>query len=213
MTDALRILKEKGVLVRDDLLPSETFDIHRSAVQNSWSSGTGWNTRIKAGSEAKTFPRQSQDAVDKLRELVRGHEDKTFQYLYHSMHEENDTRSAIKPILHDVRRAWADVIDQIAPKTRATNFSLSSFTPGCFLDEHTDHTDNENPYLVTILLYFGGAAEGQGGLIFDFDGHRQTISPNANRSILFVPTPETAHWIETVPNGAAPRLALSGWLL
>ena len=214
MQPEFEALEQCGFLVRDKLLPQLVFERHKQAVLQSWNSGNGWATRIKAGPEAKIFSRQDQSALEQIEPLVRAHaKNGEFQYLYHSMHEGRDEVGVIHSIFADVRAAWSDVIDLVAPDATKTNLSLTSFTPGCFLDAHNDHGDGSSKYRVTLLLYFGSESAEAGGLVFNYRGKKDVIAPLQNRSVLFVPTSETEHWIERVPNDSAPRLALSGWLL
>lgn len=214
MQTAIEALEQYGFLMRDELLATDVFERHKEAALRSWESGSGWATRIKAGSEAMVLARQDQSALEQIEPLIRAHsEDGEFQYLYHSMHEDQDDAGIIPPILADVRAAWSDVISLVAPDAVDTNLSLTSFTPGCFLDAHNDLGDGSNKYLATLLLYFGSGNAEAGGLVFDFRGSRDLIVPVQNRSVLFVPTSDTEHWIERIPGGAKPRLALSGWLL
>ena len=117
--------------------------------------------------------------------------------------------SIIRNILADVRKAWLDIIETIAPNALETNFPLTSFTPHCFLDPHNDLGNGSNAYCVTLLLYLGSEFADTGGLVFNYNGQKKTIKPYQNRSILFVLMPETEHWIERVPEDVSPRLALS----
>lgn len=217
MNSMLDQLERDGFLVRDNLLHDNVIQHHKSTVQYSWDVGDGWMTRVKAGDTAKVFARQDQKKLTQIKKLVRnGTSYQGFQYLYHSLHQKSDTTGFIAPILHDVKTAWGDIIAAVAPDTQSTNFSLTAFTPGCFLDAHNDYRDGSNAYRVTLLLYFGGqtdTSQSGGGLVFDYRGKQQTIEPRYNRSILFVPTPETNHWIAALPERSSPRLALSGWLL
>lgn len=208
-------LARDGVLVRENLLPDALFNTHRARVVESWRNGTAWETRIKIDDENRILPRQPNSAMPGIAEQIRQRRsDSTFQYLYHSMHESKDTDGIVMPIVEDVRRAWRMELAQIAPAAETTSFALTSFNPGCFLDPHNDHSDSEKPFAVTLLLYFGSQdMEDSGGLVFNYRGKKRVIQARANVGVLFVPSPETEHWVEPIPMQAGARLALSGWLL
>ncbi|MEL6242985.1 MAG: 2OG-Fe(II) oxygenase [Pseudomonadota bacterium] len=208
-------LARDGVIVRENLLPDTWFDMHRARVIESWHNGTAWETRIKVGDDNRILPRQPESAMPGIAEQVRqSKSDNAFQYLYHSMHESKDTHGIVLPIVEDVRQAWRTELARIAPSANMTSFSLTSFNTGCFLDPHNDHSGNEKPFAVTLLLYFGSQdVEDSGGLVFNYRGRKRVIPAKANVGVLFVPSPETEHWVEPIPMQAGARLALSGWLL
>jgi hypothetical protein len=208
-------LERDGVLVRENLLPDALFHMHRARVVESWRNGTDWETRIKVGNDNRILPRQPDSAMPGIAEQVRKRRsDSTFQYLYHSKHQSKDSEGVVLPIVRDVRQSWRAELARIAPAAEMNSFALTSFNPGCFLDPHNDHSDSDNPFAVTLLLYFGSQdVEDSGGLVFNYRGTKRLIQANANVGVLFVPSPETEHWVDPIPMHASARLALSGWLL
>lgn len=208
-------LERDGVLIRENLLPQALFEMHRARVVESWRNGGDWETRIKVGDDNRILPRQPDGAMPGIAEQVRQRRsDGGFQYLYHSMHQSKDSQGVVLPIVEDVRQAWRAELARIAPAAEMTSFALTSFNPGCFLDAHNDHSESDKPFAVTLLLYFGSQdVEDSGGLVFNYRGTKQVIQARANVGVLFVPSPETEHWLDPIPTGAGARLALSGWLL
>ena len=215
LEDVSETLERDGVLVRENLLPPALFEMHRARVRSSWHSGADWETRIKVGADNRILPRQPDNAMEGIAEQVRQRRsDGGFQYLYHSMHQSKDSQGIVLPIVEDVRQAWRAELAQVAPTAEMTSFALTSFTPGCFQDAHNAHSESDTPFAVTLLLYFGAQdVEDSGGLVFNYRGTKRVIQALANVGVLFVPSPETEHWVDPMPSGADARLALSGWLL
>lgn len=217
-SDLLETLRRDGLLVRDKLLPQAVFDGYARRVRSSWKSREGWVTRVKGPGEAKALPIQPSDKVREIGVLLDAYSSsnpESFSYLYHSLHESNDNACLIKDIAQDTIAAWQDFITHLIVFPYQTNFSLTAYTPHCRLTSHTDYSTDTDPYRLTLLLYFGGEGDDIVPLYFNFAGHQHRVTPQRNRSVLFVPTPETEHWIEPVPHSSTQsvRLAFSGWLI
>lgn len=208
-------LERDGVLIKENLLPKASFNQYRKLVNQSWREGTNWSTKIKIDNQNGILPRQPDSKISFITENVRQRKsDDEFQYLYHAMHQSKDSNNLVLTIVQEVRDAWHTELSHIAPSATKTSFSLTCFTPGCFLDPHNDHSQGENPFAVTLLLYFGSDDQGEGGgLVFNYRGTKRVIEARSNVGVLFVPSPETEHWVDLMPENAHPRLALSGWLL
>ncbi|MDC9597093.1 2OG-Fe(II) oxygenase [Xenorhabdus anantnagensis] len=214
-------LENAGFIYRDNFLPNDVFQNLNQEVIKSWHKGTGWRTRVKGTTEAKVLPLQSLANVQKIRSLLNKQMESRysgFSYLYHSLHQDNDEVGLVSQIRTEVIKGWSAEIRALIGHWDQTNFSLTAYTPFCFLDMHTDYVPDAARYKLTLLLYFGG--EGmfpeQADLVFDYRGQKTAIPAIPNRSVLFVPSPETNHGI---PSGSVDpsihfcRLAFSGWLL
>ncbi|RCW23341.1 hypothetical protein DFR48_107213 [Ciceribacter lividus] len=214
-------LDTSGFVSRDDFLPDDTFRALNELVLQSWNGGNGWRTRVKGPGGARVLPLQPPSRIAKIRSLLDEHANSAsseFSYLYHSLHEENDESGLIGKITAAVIEGWNPLINDLIGEWSHTNFSLTAYTPSCFLDSHTDHDPGVSRYQITLLLYFGDAGKEtqQAGLVFDYLGKRSIIPASPNRAVMFVPSPETNHGIpradETVASDYA-RLAFSGWLI
>lgn len=210
-----------GFICRDNFLPNDLFRQLNNEVIQSWNEGTGWRTRIKGSTEAKVLLLQPSSNVKKLRSLFNvknKFRSSDFSYLYHSLHQDNDETGLVSKIRDVVIKGWMTEITELIENWGQTNFSLTAYTQFCFLDMHTDYVPSPPRYKLTLLLYFGnkGMASEQADLVFDYRGQKTKISAIPNRSVLFIPSPDTNHGI---PRGTVVdtvqfcRLALSGWLL
>ncbi|MEG1312704.1 MAG: 2OG-Fe(II) oxygenase [Bacilli bacterium] len=218
--DDLIKFQRDGFLVKDATIPQSLFADFDRQVNNSWQSGKNWITRIKGIGEAKSFPLQSGDKVKQIGALLDDYskyDPKGFYYLFHSLQEEDDSSFLIKKIKAEMLAAWEDYILRLVSTPYTTHFSLTSYTSFCRLSPHTDYSTKNNPYRLALLLYFGNSQEdiSTAPLYFSFREKKHCIEPQKNRSVLFIPTPETLHWIEQVPNDGtlSARLAFSGWLI
>lgn len=111
------------------------------------------------------------------------------------------------PPVEDVLQAWGAELTRIALAAEAT-----SFNTGCFLDLRNDHSDRGTRFVVKLLLYSCSQdVEDTSGLISNYRGTKRMIQAKANVKVLFVPSPETEYWVESIPMHA--HLAPSGWLL
>lgn len=212
------ILRRDGLLVRDDLLANTIFSDYARRARNSWQSQEGWMTRVKGPGVEQTFPLLPKEKVQEIGSFLDAcsmSNPDEFCYLYHSLNKSNENKGLIEEITRDVIKAWQDCLSNLIAFPYKTNFSLTAYTPHCRLTSHTDYSSVGEPYRLTLLLYFGGEADGVEPLYFKFNEHQQRIMPRRNRSVLFVPTLETEHWIQPVPESPTQsvRLAFSGWLM
>lgn len=207
------------LLVRDNLLPMPLFAEFDGQVRRSWQTQQGWMTRLKGLGKARALPVQSLDQTKEIATLLdiySGYATSEFSYLYHSMHEMHDESGLIQAIGREVIAAWEDRIPRLLARPYETNFSLTAYTPYCRLTPHTDYTAEARPYRLTLLLYFGGDGDNeQAPLHFNYGGRHRIIEARRNRSVLFVPSATTEHWINPIAQRDPEplRLAFSGWLL
>lgn len=210
-------LQRDGFAVQDALLPKSVFDELDRRVAESWRSGIGWSTRVKGAGPSHLLPLQSGTRLRKVAALIdcvmAGSAD-SFTYLYHQLHNERDESGLLDRIEEVTCSAWRDVIGHLVGPFDRTNFSLTAFTPGCRLERHTDY-GGKHAYRLTILLYFSSKGESEVPLMFGDSKTPISIQPVPNRSVIFVPSTATTHWIEPVPfeENYPVRLAFSGWLL
>ena len=211
-------IAKDGYLLREGLLDSQLFSELNHRVLCSWRDSNDWITRVKHGQETKIMRHQNEKATMRIRGLFNDHKidsNANFQYLNHSLHQDRDQTGLINQICEAVRDAWAPELELLVGPTKKTNFSLTSFTTGCFLNEHNDFGGGGLGYKVTLLLYFGemGGRVGDCNLFFDYQGKKTEIEAIPNRGILFIPTTETAHWVPESTQRSVLRLAFSGWLM
>lgn len=210
-------LKRDGFAVADDLLPRPIFEDLDARVLASWRGGIGWNTRVKGPGTPRNLPLAVGEHLHQIAELVdrvdEGNGD-VFTYLYHQLHADCDETGLIRSIEEVALAAWREAIEQLVGPFDRTNFSLTAFTPGCRLARHTDH-GGQSAYRLTILLYFTGEGSSEGPLMFGGGEAPARIAPRPNRSVIFVPSKTTTHWIDPVPfkRDESARIAFSGWLI
>ncbi len=210
-------LERDGFAVADDLLPRPVFEDLDARVLASWRGGIGWNTRVKGPGASRNLPLSAGDRLRQIAELVDGVDEGSgdvFTYLYHQLHADRDESGLVRGIEDVALAAWCEAIDRLVGPFDRTNFSLTAFTPGCRLARHTDH-GGERAYRLTILLYFTGEGSSEVPLMFGGSEAPARIVPQPNRSVIFVPSAVTTHWVDPVPfeDQGTARLAFSGWLI
>lgn len=210
-------LERDGFAVADDLLPGPVFDDLDARVLASWRTGVNWNTRVKGPGRPRILPLATGTCLSQITELIDRVDDgggDVFTYLYHQFHEGCDQRGLVRSIEEVVVTAWRETIEHLVGPFERTNFSLTAFSPGCRLARHTDH-GGEGAYRLTMLLYFSGEGSCEIPLMFGNGVPPARIYPRPNRSVIFVPSAETTHWIDPVPfqEERTVRLAFSGWLI
>ncbi|WP_268874929.1 2OG-Fe(II) oxygenase [Cereibacter johrii] len=215
--DIRAALKRDGFALADDLLPRPIFEDLDARVLASWRGGIGWNTRVKGPGTSRNLSLATGDRLHQIAALVdrvdEGSGD-VFTYLYHQLHADRDESGLVRSIEEVALAAWREAIKHLIGPFERTNFSLTAFTPGCRLARHTAH-GGESAYRLTILLYFTGEGSSEGSLMFGGSEAPACIAPRPNRSVIFVPSATTTHWINRVPFGKAKsaRIAFSGWLI
>lgn len=210
-----------GFVVRDNFLPEDVFNELALRAQSSWKSRQGWRLRLKGAAKPISLPLQEAAALEDIRNLIdkkKAADPTCFTYMFHSLQEVDDDHGLVAAMSIGVIQGWEDLISEIGLSWSETNFSITAFSKLCFLDSHTDHQDINNPYQLTLLLYLSSEVESRDkALCFDFNGIVSTIEARPNRSVAFVPSSSSNHWIERSLSRDsslfAPRLALSGWLI
>ncbi len=210
-------LRRDGYAVQDALLPWAVFDDLDGRVLESWRNRIGWNTSVKGPGPCRHLPLQLGDSARPIADLVDRVTDgggDSFTYLYHQLRKDQDESGLVRRIEEVTCDAWREAISHLVGPFERTSFSLTAFTPGCRLEPHTDH-GGKDVYRLTILLYFTGTGTGTVPLMFGDSKVPAIIKPTPNRSVIFVPSTASTHWIDRVPfNGDhTVRLAFSGWLL
>lgn len=210
-------MQRDGYMVQDELLPRSVYNELDRLVLESWRCGIGWNTRVKGPSASRLLPLQTGARLQQVAHLIDRVMDEdcdSFTYLYHQLHNDRDEDGLVRRIEEATCAAWHKAILHLIGHFDRTNFSLTAFTPGCRLERHTDYGGND-AYRMTMLLYFTGEGTSEVPLMFG-DGNAPTcIRPLPNRSVIFIPSASTSHWISPVPfeDDHTVRLAFSGWLL
>lgn len=210
-------LERDGFAVVDDLLPRAVFDNLDARVRASWRCGSGWKTRVKGPGTSRSLPLTSGDSLRQIAELVDRADDSSgdvFTYLYHQLHADRDESGLVRSIEEFALAAWRDVIENLVGHFDKTNFSLTAFNEGCRLARHTDH-GGEIAYRLTMLLYFTSEGSSEVPLMFCGKTAPARIIPRPNRSVIFVPSVDTTHWIDPVSceDECGARIAFSGWLI
>ncbi|MET3234181.1 UNVERIFIED_ORG: hypothetical protein ABIC54_006397 [Burkholderia sp. 1263] len=211
-------LARDGVLIQDEILARPDFEEFDRAARCCWQQMTGWRTRVKGPGAARDIELQDPTAMGRIGALLDAHETANpgeFTYLYSSLHQSRDQSGTVRKIGHALIGAWHGSVGELLAPPFDTNFSLTAYTPHCRLAQHTDFSLGTSPYRLTLLLFFCNTDAGLAPLHFEFKGKRQVIRAVPNRSVLFVPSPATNHWIEPVvsTDPGVLRLAFSGWLL
>lgn len=211
-------VERDGLFIRDEIFTPPVFEEFDRAVRCSWEQSTGWHTRIKGPGAARAIPLQGTAQTAQIGALLKAHEaahPAEFTYLYHSLHESRDQSGIIRTIGDALITEWRECIEDLVDPPFRTNFSLTAYTPHCQLTSHTDHAVGHEPYRLTLLFYLSGSGAGLAPLHFEFNGKRKVIQALPNRSVMFVPSTATNHWIEPVvsTDPRALRLAFSGWLI
>jgi hypothetical protein len=206
-----------GFALKDDFLPGALFAELDALVLAAWRDGTGWRTRVKGPGRSSKVPLQSGANVRRIGQLldqVGGVEGNHFSYLYHQLHVDDDVNNLVRRIEQASLEAWGEATERLIGRYDRTNFSLTAFTAGCRLSPHTDH-GGKDAYRLTMLLYFTGEGGSEVPLMFGDETTPVCIAPRPNRSVIFLPSPATTHWIAPVPieDHHTARLAFSGWLL
>jgi hypothetical protein len=210
-------LERDGFAVADDLLPRPVFEDLDARVLASWRGGSGWNTRVKGPGPSRNLSLETGDRLRQIATLIDRLDDGSgdvFTYLYHQLHADRDESGLVRSIEEVALAAWREAIDHLVRSFERTNFSLTAFSPGCRLARHTDYS-GEGAYRLTILLYFTGEGSNDVPLMFGGSEAPARIVPRPNRSVIFVPSAATTHWIDPVSfeDEGTARLAFSGWLI
>lgn len=213
-------IANSGFVIFDDFFPNNDFERLNEMVVDEWQNNLSWHTRVKNIESTLTLPRLSRKKTLLLRKVMdrqRKLNTKKFTYLYHSLFKDDDKSSTVTDIENTLFKYYSSLLQQSVKESHDSCFSLTCFTPECYLDMHTDCSNKKSPYKLAIIIYFGDR-NGEHGrdLTFNYHGLTSNIEPIPNRCVMFYPTEETNHAIlpvesddETVSN----RFAFSGWLL
>lgn len=213
-------IEENGFYYEDDFLDKNIFDKLNEKIIKSFMMEKNWKTRIKKNSNIYSCPMLKQDKILELsREIKHYTNSNSFNYLYNSLHQDDDNNDLINGIVEIIIKEWESkgfIFNNINDK----NFSLTCFNSGTFLDWHTDYSnDLLKSYKYTLLLYFGIDREFSSSefLNFKYRNKINLIEPKPNRALIFIPNIESLHGV--FPNTSEinlhsyDRLALSGWLI
>lgn len=215
-----KILKMNGYYYEDNFLDNELFKRLNNEVIKSFKSKKNWKTKIKINDEVYSLPiLDHDDFIEVSTKLKKFTKENSFNYIYNSLHQDEDTEKLITKIFEVVIKNWKKKSD-IFKDEFEKNFSLTCYTSGSFLDWHTDYSrDPTKNYKITILLYFGDDREYKESecLSFKYNNKTEYIEPKPNRAIIFIPNSESIHGIfPNNPNlnfNSYSRYAFSGWLI
>lgn len=210
-------LEENGFVVYDDILEKDDFIRINNYLKKVFNDKSKWSTLIKYSNDIYRRNYIESSDIKKISKNII--EDKSkFNYIYHKL---DDSKYIIEIIQELVLKKWAEFFD--IEDFKEFNFSITSFTNGCFLDWHNDSNDDktfDKDYKYTILLYFGEnkVHNINEKLQFSYKGIESLIDPIPNRSVLFIPNKESMHRVSSLQssisnNECFDRIAFSGWLI